>query len=40
MFKEKMVTTAIPERVFALCKIVEKGSIDGTGIFREWIGVF
>lgn len=24
MFKEKMVTTAIPERVFALCKIVEK----------------
>lgn len=27
MFKEKMVTTAIPERVFALCKIVEKGSI-------------
>lgn len=27
MFKEKMVTTAIPERIFALCKIVEKGSI-------------
>lgn len=27
MFKEKMVTTAIPERVYALCKIVEKGSI-------------
>lgn len=27
MFKDKMVTTAIPERVFALCKIVEKGSI-------------
>jgi hypothetical protein len=27
MFKEKMVTTAIPERVFALCKIVEKGPI-------------
>lgn len=27
MFKDRMVTTAIPERVFALCKIVEKGSI-------------
>ncbi len=27
MFKEKMVTPAIPERVYALCKIVEKGSI-------------
>ena len=27
MFKEKMVTTAIPERVYALCKIVEKGPI-------------
>lgn len=27
MFKEKMVTPAIPERVFALCKIVEKGPI-------------
>lgn len=27
MFKEKMVTTAIPERVYALCKIVEKGAI-------------
>lgn len=27
MFKDKMVTTAIPERVFALCKIVEKGPI-------------
>lgn len=26
MFKEKMVTTAIPERVYALCKLVEKGS--------------
>ena len=24
MFKEKMVTEAIPERVFALCKLVEK----------------
>ena len=27
MFGTKMVTTAIPERVYALCKIVEKGSI-------------
>ncbi|MBR0576248.1 hypothetical protein KCG48_07810 [Proteiniclasticum sp. BAD-10] len=27
MFKEKMVTTAIPERVFTLCKIVEKKPI-------------
>lgn len=27
MFKDKMVTTAIPERVFVLCKIVEKGPI-------------
>ena len=27
MFKEKMVTPAIPERVYALCKIVEKGPI-------------
>lgn len=27
MFKEKMVTPAIPERVYALCKIVEKGAI-------------
>ena len=25
MFRDKMVTTAIPERIFALCKIVEKG---------------
>ncbi len=27
MFKDKMVTTAIPERIFALCKVVEKGPI-------------
>lgn len=27
MFKGKMITTAIPERVYTLCKIVEKGSI-------------
>lgn len=27
MFKEKMVTPAIPERVYAFCKIVEKGPI-------------
>lgn len=27
MFKEKMVTTAIPERIYALCKIVEKTPI-------------
>lgn len=27
MFKDKMITTAIPERIFALCKIVEKGPI-------------
>lgn len=25
MFREKMVTPAIPERVYVLCKIVEKG---------------
>lgn len=30
MFKEKMVTPAIPERVYALCKIVERGSITST----------
>ncbi len=28
MFKEKMVTPAIPERVYAFCKIVEKGPIN------------
>ena len=27
MFREKMTTPAIPERVYALCKIVEKGPI-------------
>ncbi len=27
MFRDKMVTTAISERIFALCKIVEKGPI-------------
>lgn len=27
MFQSKMVTPAIPERVYALCKIVEKGAI-------------
>jgi len=27
MFKDKMITTAIPERIFALCKIVENGPI-------------
>lgn len=27
MFREKMVTPAIPERVYILCKIVEKGPI-------------
>lgn len=27
MFKNKMVTTAIPERIFAMCKIVEKAPI-------------
>lgn len=30
MFKDKMVTTAIPERIFALCKMVEKGSISSS----------
>lgn len=32
MFKEKMVTPAIPERVYALCKIVEKCSITASEI--------
>lgn len=32
MFKEKMVTPAIPERVYALCKIVEKGPITASEI--------
>lgn len=32
MFKEKMVTPAIPERVYAFCKIVEKGSITASEI--------
>lgn len=27
MFKNKMVTTAIPERIYVLCKIVEKGTM-------------
>ena len=27
MFKNKMVTPAIPERVYALCKIVERGAV-------------
>ena len=30
MFRERMVTPAIPERVFALCKIVEKKPIFNT----------
>ncbi len=34
MFKEKMVTPAIPERVYTLCKIVEKGAIS-SGDLRE-----
>ncbi len=32
MFKEKMVTPAIPERVFALCKIVERGPISSSDL--------
>ena len=32
MFKEKMVTPAIPERVYALCKIVERGPITASEI--------
>ncbi len=32
MFKEKMFTPAIPERVYALCKIVEKGPITASEI--------
>lgn len=32
MFREKMTTPAIPERVFALCKIVEKGPITTTDL--------
>ena len=30
MFREKMVTPAIPERVYVLCKIVEKGPISSS----------
>lgn len=30
MFREKMVTPAIPERVYVLCKIAEKGPISGS----------
>lgn len=32
MFQNKMVTPAIPERVFALCKIVEKGAITSSEV--------
>ena len=32
MFKSKMVTTAIPERVYALCKIVEKKAISSSEV--------
>ena len=32
MFQEKMVTPAIPERVYALCKIVEKKSIPNSDL--------
>jgi hypothetical protein len=32
MFKEKMVTPAIPERVYALCKIVEKKPITNSDL--------
>jgi len=32
MFKEKMVTPAIPERVYALCKIVEKKLISNSDL--------
>ena len=32
MFREKMVTPAIPERVFTLCKIVEKRAISSSDL--------
>ena len=32
MFQNKMVTPAIPERVYTLCKIVEKGAISSAEI--------
>ena len=32
MFQNKMVTPAIPERVYALCKIVEKGAISSSEV--------
>lgn len=32
MFQEKMVTPAIPERVYVLCKIVEKGTISNSDL--------
>ena len=32
MFGDKMVTPAIPERIFALCKIVEKNPISSADL--------
>lgn len=32
MFKDKMVTTAIPERIFTLCKIVEKEPLTSSNL--------
>lgn len=36
MFREKMVTPAIPERVYVLCKIVEKGPISSSELKEKW----
>ena len=35
MFQNKMVTPAIPERVYTLCKIVEKGAISSVTAHKE-----
>lgn len=32
MFKDKMITTAIPERIFSLCKIIEKGPLNSSDL--------
>lgn len=35
MFREKMVTPAIPERVYILCKIVEKGPMSSSELRKK-----
>lgn len=40
MFSEKMVTPAIPERVYTLCKIVEKGPISNAELKEKMEPVY